>query len=133
MLGNYNKAGLNYCKAIEINPMEYEAHYNLGILLKYIKKTKYALDELEKAAVLSTGNISKNSNYIFEMLNLVSMDANIIDDDFEKQLEKAEDADENQNQECTMINGKITASDDADERILESFRKCNSKPLFENK
>ena len=33
--------------------------------------------------------------------------------------------------EITLVNGKITPSESADAKILENFRKCNSKALFE--
>ena len=134
LLGDYNKAGLNYCKAIDLSPMEYEAHYNLGLLLKHIKKPQYAVDELEKAVVLSTGNISKNSNYIFEILNLVSMDAKLMNEENINLQNETEDINkQTQSPEISLSRGKIVISEEDDEKILESFRKCNSKVLFESK
>ena len=40
---------MNYCKAIEMAPLRYEAHYNLAILLKHLKKYKEAVEMLYKA------------------------------------------------------------------------------------
>ena len=52
IMGNYGDAGLNYCKAIELTPMNYEAHYNLGILLRRLKRYKDSLTELQRASIL---------------------------------------------------------------------------------
>jgi len=52
IMGNYRDAGLNYCKAIELTPMNYEAHYNLGILLRRLKRYKDSLNELQRASIL---------------------------------------------------------------------------------
>ena len=40
VMGNYRDAGINYCKAIYLAPMNYEAHYNLAILLKRLKSQR---------------------------------------------------------------------------------------------
>ena len=145
LLGDYRKAGLNYCNAIYAEPMQYEAHYNLGLMLKHLNQEAYAIDELEKAAVLSSGHLSRNSNYIFEILNSVSMDAKIKGkdtkipkNDKEKKKDKKKDNAPQDlekgnidDTEITLVNGKITPSESADAKILENFRKCNSKTLFE--
>ena len=57
LLGNYRDAGKNYCRAIKLSPMNYEAHYNMAILLRRMKYYRASLEELEKAALLvSTAN-----------------------------------------------------------------------------
>src|SRR5699024_224208 len=74
LIGDYNNAGLTYCKAIKIAPMNYEAHYNLAILLRHMKYYKESLDELEKATALITdsqGN-SNRQRYVFDVMNDVT-------------------------------------------------------------
>ena len=34
--GEYKEAGLDYCKAIELKPMNFEGHYNLAVLLRRV-------------------------------------------------------------------------------------------------
>ncbi len=132
ILGDYRKAGHYYCKAIEIGPMNYEAHYNLGLMLKHLHQETYAIDELEKAAVLSTSSFSAHSKYIFDILSSVSMEAlqkgiqnkiNENEEDSDKQKEKVEQKKET----LSDIN------DDNDSAIIENFKKCNSKMLFDTK
>ena len=52
--GESSAAGLDYCKAIEIEPMKFEAHYNLAVLLRGMKRYRESISELEKAAMLIT-------------------------------------------------------------------------------
>lgn len=155
LLGDYRKAGQNYCNAIDVMPMNYEAHYNLGLLLKHLHEETYAIDELEKAAVLSTSEDSSHSKYIFDVLSSLSMLAiqkGIPDKiaDLQKETEKLklrnskeaekQEKKENKNnemlessgdEEVTLINGKITVSDDNEKATVDAFKKCNSRKLFE--
>ena len=123
LLGDYRKAGQYYCKAIKAEPLHYEAHYNLGLLLRHLRQETYAVDELEKAAVLSSSN---HSNYIYDVLNTVSMEVlqkgsqNDKPDKDKKQLEEP----------IVLVNGKISVTDERDSVIIENFRKCNSEELF---
>lgn len=148
LLGDYRKAGLNYCNAIYAEPMNYEAHYNLGLMLKHLNQEAYSIDELEKAAVLSSGHFSRNSNYIFGILNSVSMNAIIkgkstkLYTDEEKDNNnsnkkkknnkkvKKDDKNKIDQDEIILIKGKVTPSEKNDIKIMENFRKCNSKHLF---
>lgn len=73
ILEDYREAGKNYCKAIKLSPMNYEAHYNMAVLLRHLKYYKASLEELEKAALLiSTAKGSVNSDYIFGILSEVT-------------------------------------------------------------
>ncbi len=149
ILGDYRKAGQYYCSAIETSPMQYEAHYNLGLMLKHLRQETYAIDELEKAAVLSTSSYSSHSQYIFDVLSSVSMDAlqkglpnnidKLIAQQEQKEKEKNKKSDNKKATEKTkqdedsvfLINGKITVDDDKDQTVINNFKKCPSKSLFE--
>lgn len=122
LLGDYRKAGQYYCKAIKTEPMHYEAHYNLGLLLRHLNQETYAVDELEKAAVLSS---STHSKYIYDVLNTVSMEV------LQKGTQKENNKKENiLDEPIILVNGKISVSDDSNLAIIENFRKCNSEELF---
>ncbi len=157
LLGDYRKAGEYYCKAIDSEPMNYEAHYNLGLMLKHLHEENYAIDELEKAAVLSTTTSDVHSKYIFDVLSSVSMQAlqkgltGKVTDEIDKQVqnmgsEKNNDKNskkknkkekqiqqEQEQEQLVMVKGKVSTSDESDTAIVENFRKCNSKHLFEFK
>lgn len=126
---DYQNAGLNYCKAIKLEPMNYEAHYNLAILLRHLKMYKEAYNEIEKAAILiSNSDSSPNASvYVFGILNEVSR-ALIANDQYNYLVEKA---DNGQEDEAKYVNGKIAVSDDLDKAILKSFSTCEAKDYFE--
>lgn len=68
IFGNYKEAGLSYCKAIEEEPMAFDAHYNLAILLRKLGKLRESQEELERQCLLSTHNkirILLNTSLIF--------------------------------------------------------------------
>lgn len=131
LLGDYRKAGQYYCKAIEASPMHYEAHYNLGLMLKHLNQPKYAIDELEKAAVLSSGKYSTHSKYIFDVLSTVTLEYQQKGED-KSIKDKIKINEPNiQEQPLILVNGKVTATDEAEVAIVENFRKCMSKELFE--
>ena len=137
--------------------MNYEAHYNLGLMLKHLHEENYAIDELEKAAVLSTTTSDVHSKYIFDVLSSVSMQAlqkgltGKVTDEIDKQVqnmgsEKNNDKNskkknkkekqiqqEQEQEQLVMVKGKVSTSDESDTAIVENFRKCNSKHLFEFK
>ncbi len=147
LLGDYRKAGQYYCEAIEIGPMNYEAHYNLGLMLKHLHQETYAIDELEKAAVLAASGSQSNPQYILDVLSAVSMDAlqkgipdKIAQPDKDKKDNSKDNKDKkNKNKEneikdeqIILYNGK-DSSDKNDDVVLETFKKCNSKYLFDIK
>ena len=49
LLKNKNQAGYYYCKAMEREPMNYEAHFNLAVLLNDMKDYAGAAEEFKKA------------------------------------------------------------------------------------
>lgn len=131
LAGDYQNAGLNYCKAIELEPMNYEAHYNLAILLKHLKMYKEAYNEIEKATILIS-NSDSNSNtsiYVFDILNDVSR-ALVANDQYKYLVEKVDN--EPSGNEITYVNGKIVATDALDRAMLKNFRTCETKGFFED-
>lgn len=131
LAGDYQNAGINYCKAIELNPMNYEAHYNLAILLRHLKMYKEAYNEIEKASILmSNGDVNSNiSTYVFNVLNDVSRTL-VINDQYKYLIEHFNDT--NLNNSLTYVNGKIVATDDLDKAMLNNFKTCETKEFFED-
>lgn len=131
-LRDYRRAGQYYCKAIECEPLHYESHYNLGLMLKHLNQRAYSIDELEKAAVLATGKYSTHAKYIFDVLSSVS--AENLEKDSETMIEDKIKLgkDNEEEQPVIFINGKIKPTDEAEVAIIENFRKCRSKNIFES-
>lgn len=127
--GDYQNAGLNYCKAVGLEPMNYEAHYNLAVLLRHLKMYKEAYNELEKATILiSNDNANSNtSRYIFDVLNDVSR-ALVINDQYNYLVEHIDD--NFPNDTVTYVNGKIVATDELDKAMLNNFRTCETEDFF---
>jgi len=138
MLGDYSQAGLNYCKAIDIEPMKYEAHYNLAVLLRHLKMYNESKEELEKAAVLISGDdgSSNQARYIFDVLNDVSRSIAMYNE-FHYMVEKLDESDATSNdlnalKEVTSVNGRIVASDELDLAMLNNFKTCRSYTYFKS-
>lgn len=131
LAGDYQNAGINYCKAIELKPMNYEAHYNLAILLRHLKMYKEAYNEIEKASILLTnGNVDPNiSTYIFDILNEISRTL-VINDDYKYLIEHFDQVD--MNKSITYVNGKIVATEALDKAMLNNFRTCETEKFFED-
>ncbi len=127
--GEYSEAGLDYCKAIELEPMKFEAHYNLAVLLRHTHHYRESISELEKAALLITE--SKDSSelqtaYIFNLLNEVSRKFMTSDDYGTQKL-----TDEPKNGlSYTYINGKIVADDEFDKAMVKNFKTCAGYETF---
>jgi len=70
LLGDYDSAAYEYCKAINIVPDNFDAHYNFALLLRTMNLNKEALEELEKSAMLLDyyGN-DERSKYIYGIIN----------------------------------------------------------------
>lgn len=129
LAGNFQQAGLNYCKAIELNPMNYEAHYNLAILLRHLKMYREALSELEKATILVSNDSSSNSSsYVFDVLNDVSK--TIVDNNQYKYLVEKVDDEQSSTGGITYVHGKIVATEALDRAILKNFKTCETKDFF---
>jgi len=132
LIGDYQNAGLNYCKAIAIEPMDYEAHYNLAILLKHLNMYKEAYDELEKATILISNNSESSSNsatYVFDVLNGLSQTL-VAHDEYKYLVEKVND--DPTGSMVTYVHGKIVATDALDKAMLQNFRTCDSADFFKD-
>ncbi len=126
----FQKAGKCYCNAISTEPMNYEAHYNLAILLKHLKRYKEAYNEVEKASILiSQGYNSNTKSYVFDILNDISQML-VIQDKYDYLVEKIDNTTQN-NDDITFVNGKIVSTEALDKAMLENFRTCESKEFFE--
>lgn len=130
LTGDYQNAGINYCRAIYLAPMNYEAHYNLAILLKHLKKYKEAYNEMEKATILVTNDNSgaNTTSYVFDILNNISQSL-VANDEYDYLIENVDD--KPAGKLVTYVNGKIVATDALDRVILHNFETCDSKDYFE--
>ena len=127
--GDIHLAGLDYCKAIDLKPTRYEAHYNLAVLLRGMSKYRESLSELQKAASLiseSPDSTSVQSAYIFNVLNEVTRKfLNSNEYGIEKLTDKPTGS-----ISYTYINGRIVADDDFDKAMLKNFRTCAGFDIF---
>jgi len=155
--GNYEGAGVAYCNAINIAPMNYEAHYNLAILLRKLGHYDAALDEIDKASTLVTA-LDENSaiqQYAAIMMNDIMR--SVYSNEHRKYLEEVLDEEKAKTKQhmaknrknidpketkkdkeeesitstgINFVNGKIVATEELDQVILENFGKCPSRDYF---
>lgn len=127
--GEYKKAGLDYCKAIELSPMNFEGHYNLAVLLRRINKNRESISELEKAAILISENSSSSdlqTAYIFNLLNEVTRRFITSDEYYTQKLNDDPVGSIN----YTYVNGQIVANDDFDKAMYKNFQTCAGYNFF---
>lgn len=127
--GEYKEAGLDYCKAIQISPMNFEAHYNLAILLRGINRYRDSVKELEKAAMLiyeSSSSTELQTAYIFNLLNEVSRKF-ITSEEFYTQKVTDEPFGD---YTYTYVNGRIVPDEDFDKAIIKNFKTCAGYEYF---
>ena len=130
--GDYNLAGVTYCKAIEIEPMNYEAHYNLAVLLSHLKYYREALREMQKAnsIITSSNGNSNQTRYMYEVMGDVTR--NILKDDGGMKYLSEEFEEENKSSDggLVYVNGKVVASDDLDKSMTKNMGKCTARSIF---
>ena len=122
-------AGKNYCIAIEKEPMNYEAHYNLAILLSSMKNYKDSIDEFKKAGLLLSAKGDGNkTRYIYDVLNTVNKKLvsdpkykDVFDETFGNTPEGR----------VTYIDGKLVISEEFDKAMMKNFKTCANKKGFE--
>ena len=127
--GEYKAAGLDYCSAIEISPMNFEGHYNLAVLLRHLNRNRESISELHKAAILiseKTDSSEVQTAYIFNLLNEVTR--RFITSD-EYYTEKLSD-DPLGSGSYTYVNGHVVADDDFDKAMLKNFKTCAGFEFF---
>ena len=127
--GEYKKAGLDYCKAIELKPMNFEGHYNLAVLLRRVNRNRESIAELEKAAMLISENPHSSevqTAYIFNLLNEVTRRFITSDEYYTKKL-----TDEPTGSiSYTYVNGQIVANDEFDKAMYKNFQTCAGIDYF---
>ena len=135
LLRNNEEAGLNYCKAIELAPLNYEAHYNLAILLRDMKLYRDSLEEFKKAGlILDIDGDSVKTRYIYDVLSDVTQKM-VQQGDYNYLVEHIDDnshKDGYNQAELTYVGGKLVVSDEFDKAVLKNFRTCSAKVHFEN-
>lgn len=121
--GEYKQAGLDYCKAIELEPMNFEGHYNLAVLLRRVNRNRESIAELEKAAMLISENPRSSevqTAYIFNLLNEVTRRFITSDEYYAQKLTDEPVGSIN----YTYVNGQIVANEDFDKAMYKNFQTC---------
>lgn len=154
LIGNYKEAGLSYCKAIELEPLAFDAHYNLAILLRKLGKVRESQEELEKSLLIVNTQLDPFiAKYIFDIYS-ESVEKSTAQKEYkttqravapETQVKEGmrtphivSDEIENENDplginHITYVNGKVvTDSEEADKYMKKTFSKCAAKKLFED-
>ena len=112
--------------------MNYEAHYNLAVLLRHLKYYKESLDELEKATTLITNgggsNVATRQRYVFDVMNDVTR--TILANSDSDLIEKISD-EPAETSNVTYVNGKMVLTDELDNAILKNFKVCGAKKIFQ--
>ena len=130
--GEYKLAGQDYCKAIEIQPMNFEGQYNLAVLLRRINRNRDSISELQKAALLITENPKSSevqTTYIFNLLNEVTRRFITNEAYYTEKL-----GDEPVGSvSYTYVNGRIVADDDFEKAMYKNFQTCAGKGFFSSK
>ena len=131
LLHNNYESGANYCKAIELSPLNYEAHYNLAILLRDMKMYPESMEEFKKAGlILDIEGDSAKTRYIYDVLSEVTQKM-AAQGDYQYLIDEAKKADE-KNSQLTYVGGKLVITDEYDRSVLKNFKSCSSKNIFEN-
>ncbi len=130
ILKRNHEAGKNYCKAIEKEPLNYEAHYNLAILLRSMDNYIASWEEFKKAGLLISGNNDANkTRYVYDVLNEVSQKI-ALEPEYKDMMEELSDENFNKGK-VSWINGKLIISEEFDKAMNDNFRTCADKEYFE--
>lgn len=133
LLKNNEEAGINYCKAIELAPLRYEAHYNLAILLRDMKLYRDSLEEFKKAGlILDTDGDGVKTRYIYDVLSDVTQKM-VQQGDYKYLVEHIDEKghkDGYNQDELTYVGGKLVVSEEFDRAVLKNFRTCSAKVHF---
>lgn len=124
LLGNFDGAKKYYCKAINMQPFNYEAHYNFAILLSKEEEFFESIEELEKAGIiLDSKGDSYRTYFVYGILNDVSQKA-ILKKGMGAFLKSSEKNLDYQPNEIQYVDGKVYISDKLDKRILNNMKSC---------
>lgn len=157
--GNYEGAGKCYCQAISNAPMNYEAHYNLAVLLRKLRHYNEAYEEIEKASTLisALGENSSTQQYAAIVMNDIMRNV-YFNEEYKSYLRTIMDEEKSKNKQhmaknkkdiatketkedkengtvtttqVNIVNGKVVATEELDKAILDNFGKCPSMHYFE--
>ena len=130
LLKNKNQAGYYYCMAMEKEPMNYEAHFNLAVLLNEMKDYKGAAEEFKKAGLLldSVGDNTK-TRFIYDILSEVNQKIAITSDKdyFKKLKEEEEKKDVSKYKAGKLV---IDFKEDKNDEFIKSFATCSGREVF---
>lgn len=151
VMGNYRDAGINYCKAIYLAPMNYEAHYNLAVLLRRLKRYKDSVEELEKASLLLSfrSDDEGKSSYVFGILsdashlyskygaNELGTNMDIYDTDnqdvnVKKKKKKKKKHTEDDDIKFNYSTGKIVPAEEMSKTMMQTFKVCAGMDYFKH-
>lgn len=130
LLGNKKTAGLEYCKAIEIKPFNFEAHYNLGLLLRSMKLYEEAISEFEKAGMSAdlSDEPQKNTR-LYRLLDEANQ--RLVNEGKGDLLISRRSESALSDDEISYKNGKVILSDDSEKNLINKMKSCPSKKYFE--
>ena len=150
LLGNTKEAGLNYCKAINAAPLNYEAHLNLGILLNDIKEYDEAIKEFTKAGMLVNDDDYTTIIYLNDLLNdthkksAIMKEIHVVQKNYENNFQeqknsfwalfkkKEQPKEEQKNEESNIIfkDGKVKLNFPSENEFKNNVKKCESETIF---
>ena len=111
--------------------MKYEAHYNLAILLKSMKKYADSIEEFKKAGlILDTKGNSNKTRYIYDVLNEVNQKY-AVSEEYENLRERLDEEEKAGKKEVTYVKGKMLVVDEFDGAMIKNFKTCANKQYFE--
>ncbi len=124
-------AGYNYCKAIEKDPLSYEAHYNLGILLRDLKEYGASMQEFRKAGIVLNikGNHSKNA-YIYDILNDVSRKIAVYEG-YDELVKTLNNQSLDTEKHLKYKKGRAYLDNSYEGNLMKSLKECALKDKFE--
>ena len=144
-LGNVKEAGLNYCKAIESAPLNFEAHLNLGILLDSIGKHSEAIEEYTKAGLVVGDADYETIIYLNDLLNdsykknaiIKAMQRSVYTEDEEDNKSDKKDTKEEKKtvleQASVFVkDGKVHIAQESESAFVKRMKVCNSKKIFKD-
>ena len=130
LLGNVKESGLGYCKAIELKPYNFEAHYNYALLLRSLNFNQEALSELEKAGMLAdNGKNIEQLQYIYAVIGDVKK--NLVNAGEIEFLKNHIEESATDKSELAYRDGKVILKEDSDKLLTKKLKYCPKKKYFE--
>ncbi len=129
LLKNNNQAGYYYCRAIELSPMDYEAHFNLAVLLNDMKDYTNSQKEFQKAGLLldSKGEGTK-TKYIYNVLDEVNKKIAIHNELNKKEQEVIQEEDNQVYKAGKLV--VVEPRNKKNDELEKTFRTCANREFF---